>query len=86
VGLMSRARSAYGAQLTAIERLTHRRGLAWNRLTWEVDGRSYSANTYPGSTANQQAEDHPEGVPARIITNGRGQVIAVEVFESTQDE
>jgi hypothetical protein len=79
--------NAYGAVIVSVERLRHPKGLTWNRVTWDAPNRQrYTANTLPGSTANRQVENHPEGVPATIILNGRSQVIFVEPFEPEQED
>lgn len=78
--------NAYGATIVRVMPLRHPKSLLWSRVTWDTpEGLRYTANTVPGSTANRQAENHPKAVPARIILNGRNQVIFVEPLEPEQE-
>lgn len=76
---MPRIRSAYGAQIVDVEPLAHPRGHALRRVTWRDEaGETRAAKTFPGGDANRQADHHPRDVPARIIVNGRGQIVHIE--------
>jgi hypothetical protein len=42
-----------------------------------VDGRTQSANTYPGGSVNRQIAGFTTGAAVDVLLNGRGQVVAV---------
>lgn len=74
--------NAYGARLVRVETLRHRQSLRWHRVTWETaDGRTRSANTFPGGPANHQVEALREGATVDVLVNGRGQVVVVQPSE-----
>jgi hypothetical protein len=73
--------NAYNATLVSIEPVSHPKGLKRVRVTWEENGKRYAANTLPG-TATIEAQEHPADVPARIILNGRHQIILVDKAEA----
>lgn len=70
--------NSYDARIVRVERLPHPKSLTWNQVTWDEGRTRFTAKTLPGGDANRQVENHPEGVPARVILNGRNQVIFVE--------
>jgi hypothetical protein len=70
--------NAYGGHIVDVESVPHPNGLKWERVTWDYEGKTYTAKTYPGGRANDQAYEVSRRKPVLIILNGRNQVIHIE--------